>query len=70
MKAAKRRQYELSELLQGVNQRELAREIGTDNGSISRYKRGKAIPSGPRLQKIARHFGISADDIILPERVA
>jgi len=43
----------------------VARALGVDKSIVNRWAQGKAIPNGYNLQRIARYFGISADDIDL-----
>jgi len=43
----------------------LARALGVDKSIVNRWAQGKTIPNGYNLQRIARYFGISADDIDL-----
>jgi transcriptional regulator with XRE-family HTH domain len=53
-----------------MTQAELAKAVGggADQLAISRYERGESIPSGPRLQALAKALGCSADDIDLSDR--
>ena len=52
----------------GLTQAELAEKIGTDPATISDYENARSLPSGPRLQALARALNCSADDIELPDR--
>jgi transcriptional regulator with XRE-family HTH domain len=49
----------------GLTQQELADRVGSDQAQISGYETGKIIPSGPRLQDLAKALGCSADEIDL-----
>lgn len=42
--------------------------FGGDPVAIGRYERGIVVPSGPRLQALAKALGCSADDIDLTPR--
>jgi transcriptional regulator with XRE-family HTH domain len=52
----------------GLTQVELAAIVGGDQAAISEYETGRSIPSGPRLQALAKALGCSADDIDLSDR--
>lgn len=43
----------------------VASELGVDKSIVNRWVNGKSIPNGYNLQRIARLFEISADDIDL-----
>ena len=49
----------------GLTQEELAKRVGTDQSQISGYENGRIMPSGPRLQELAKALGCSADEIDL-----
>lgn len=49
----------------GLTQEELAQRVGSDQAQISGYETGKILPSGPRLQELAKALGCSADEIDL-----
>lgn len=49
----------------GLTQQELADRVGSDQAQISGYETGSIMPSGPRLQDLAKALGCSADDIEL-----
>ena len=53
----------------GISQNELARQIGSTSAFISNIATGKAKPGLEFLQKIATHFGISLDWLILGKGV-
>ena len=45
----------------GLNQMELAKKIGTSQGSISRFLYGTSIPRVSILVKMAQALGVSSD---------
>jgi transcriptional regulator with XRE-family HTH domain len=49
----------------GLTQQELAERVGSDQAQISGYETGRIVPSGPRLQELAKALDCSADDIDL-----
>ena len=49
----------------GLTKEELAQRVGTDQAQISGYETGRIMPSGPRLQDLAKALGCSADEIDL-----
>jgi len=55
----------LSEWLAAYNRSEVARQLGVDTGTVSRWFRGKAGPRGDQLQALARFLKIDANDIIV-----
>ena len=42
----------------GIQQKELAIEIGVSRPIVSEWESGKKDPSGERLQKLAQYFGV------------
>ena len=42
-----------------ISQRQLAKEIGVSNGTISRIVNDKVVPTGRVLIKIADYFGVT-----------
>lgn len=46
-----------------LTQVELARRAGVGSDIISKYERGRLIPSVPTLQALSRVFGVSMDDL-------
>jgi transcriptional regulator with XRE-family HTH domain len=66
MKAAQpKRKVRISELFGAPTQARVARELGVDLSIVNRWARGRSIPNGYNLQRLAKIFGISADDIDL-----
>jgi tetratricopeptide (TPR) repeat protein/transcriptional regulator with XRE-family HTH domain len=53
--------------LQGWSQEDVAREIGTDAFTISRWERGVTLPSPHFRQKLAALFGLSIEELGLVE---
>lgn len=51
----------------GKTQRELAKEIGTTEVSVSRYIRGVRTPNAKMLAKIADALGVTTDQLISGE---
>ena len=47
----------------GVQQKELAIEIGVAQPTISEWETGKKDPSGERLHKLAQYFGV--DELVI-----
>jgi transcriptional regulator with XRE-family HTH domain len=60
----------LSEWLAPYNRSAVARELGVDTSTVSRWYRGKAIPQGDQLQALARFLGIDANAIIIKRAAA
>ena len=54
----------LREVRNGLPMVELAKIIGTNHGSISRWESGENIPSIEHLFNLAQHFNVSADYLI------
>ena len=48
-----------------MTQEEVAEKLGLHNSYIGLLERGERIPSLITLEKVARHFGIKASDLIL-----
>ena len=42
----------------GVQQKELALELGISSAAVSNWEKGKSDPSGERLKKLADYFGV------------
>lgn len=53
-----------------MTQSDLAEAVGVRTATISDYERGKSIPAGDTLQRLARALGCSADEIDLKQAVA
>ena len=47
----------------GIQQKELAIEIGVSNPTVSDWETGKKDPSGDRLRKLANYFGV--DELVI-----
>ena len=45
-------------LQKGIQQKELALEIGVSNATVSDWEHGRKNPSGERLRKLADFFGV------------
>lgn len=60
----------LQEWLKGYNRSAVAREIGVDVTTVSRWYRGAAMPSGLALQALARFLNIDSDAILLTNDTA
>lgn len=45
-------------LAKGIQQKELAIEIGVSNATVSDWEHGRKNPSGERLRKLAEFFGV------------
>lgn len=48
----------------GWSQPELAREFGTDPGTISRWERGKRVPELEMFRRLCALFGERADKVL------
>jgi transcriptional regulator with XRE-family HTH domain len=59
------RRYTIRELFQSPTQLEAAEALDVDPSIVNRWVQGKVIPNGYNLQRLAKFFGISADDIDL-----
>ena len=51
----------------GLTQLDVANALGVVPSTVYHWERGSKIPSGRHLQQLAQFFGVSADDILLPE---
>lgn len=51
-------------IIKGFTQEELAKAIGVDSSIISKFEKGKVLPSLARLQSIADVLGVSLDDLV------
>ncbi len=60
----------LKELRQAarLTQLEVAMRLGVTPGTVYAWERGTREPRGRQLQELAKLYGVSADDIWLPER--
>ena len=47
----------------GIQQKELALEIGVSIPTVSEWETGKKDPSGERLRKLAKYFGV--DELVI-----
>jgi len=57
------RRVKTERLRLGLTQDQLARELGLTNTCVSRYERGVAMPSLATLQKLARVFKTTIDEL-------
>jgi transcriptional regulator with XRE-family HTH domain len=48
----------------GIQQKELAIEIGVSNATVSDWEHGRKNPSGERLRKLAEFFDVEPMDIL------
>lgn len=48
----------------GIQQKELALELGISNAAVSNWEKGKADPSGERLKKLAEYFNVDEGFIL------
>ena len=48
----------------GVQQKELALELGISSAAVSNWEKGKSDPSGERLKKLAEYFGVDEGFIL------
>jgi transcriptional regulator with XRE-family HTH domain len=55
----------LKALLVLHNRSEVARAVGVNRGTLYRWETGQAIPSGDKLQALAKLLGIDANAIDL-----
>ena len=53
---------------QGKTQRELAKQVGTTEASISRYIKGYRVPNGPILANIAKALHTTTDYLLGNEK--
>jgi len=53
--------------VRGMTQKELAREIGATDASMSRYCQGQRIPKATTVGKMAKALNTTTDYIILGE---
>lgn len=61
----------------GIQQKELALELGISSAAVSNWEKGKSDPSGERLKKLAEYFnvdegfilgyGLEKPDLFVPE---
>lgn len=51
----------------GLNQRELAKLIGTPQGKISKIENGKTDAQLSTIRKLARALGVSSTDLLPPD---
>ena len=51
----------------GLTQLELANRLGVTPATVYTWERGKFDPRASQLRKLAREFGVSMDDIALPD---
>ena len=51
----------------GMTQFEVAAQLGVTITTVYNWERGASEPTGRNLQKVARLFGVSPFDILLPE---
>ena len=47
----------------GIQQKELALEIGVSNATVSDWEKGKKDPKDERLRKLAEYFGV--DELVI-----
>lgn len=48
----------------GVQQKELALELGISSAAVSNWEKGKSDPSGERLKKLSDYFGVDEGVIL------
>ena len=48
----------------GIQQKELALELGISSAAVSNWEKGKSDPSGKRLKKLAEYFGVDEGFIL------
>ena len=48
----------------GIQQKELALEIGVSNATVSDWEHGRKNPSGDRLRRLAEFFGVDPADVL------
>ena len=48
----------------GIQQKELALELGISSAAVSNWEKGKSDPSGERLKKLAEFFGVDEGFIL------
>ena len=48
----------------GIQQKELALEIGVSNAAVSDWENGKKDPTGERLRKLSEYFGVDEQFIL------
>ena len=51
--------------LKGMTQDQVAEMFGKQKGAVSAYEKGKSIPPGDILVKLAQYFEVSIDDFVL-----
>lgn len=49
----------------GVNQSEVAKTLGFQSGTVSRYFQGESVPKAFELLKLARYFGVSMEWLLV-----
>ena len=50
--------------MKGIQQKELAIEIGVSNATVSDWEHGRKNPSGERLERLAEYFGVEKSEIL------
>lgn len=48
----------------GIQQKELALELGISSAAVSNWEKGKSDPSGERLKKLSDYFGVEEQEIL------
>ena len=48
----------------GIQQKELALELGISSAAVSNWEKGKSDPSGERLRKLAEYFNVDENVIL------
>ena len=48
----------------GIQQKELALELGISSAAVSNWEKGKSDPSGERLKKLAEYFNVDESVIL------
>ena len=48
----------------GIQQKELALELGISSAAVSNWEKGKSDPSGERLKKLAEYFDVDENVIL------
>ena len=52
-----------------LTQAEAAEKLGVDKNTIGRWESGKVIPRTPQLLAMAHIYGVSIDNLYLPEKL-
>lgn len=52
-----------------LTQAEAAEKLGVDKNTIGRWESGKVIPRTPQLLAMSHVYGVSIDNLYLPEKL-